>query len=46
MTTTKGKHKRPKAIVLTSHPGGHGPNTAQHHYHQHGQAQPRASHAL
>src|SRR5215510_987147 len=28
MTTTKGKHKRPKAIVLTSHPGGHGPKPA------------------
>ncbi len=25
MTGVKSKHKRPKAIVLTSHPGGHGP---------------------
>jgi hypothetical protein len=28
MTTPKPKHKRPKAIVLTSHPGGHGPKPA------------------
>ncbi len=28
MTTSKPKNKRPKAIVLTSHPGGHGPKPA------------------
>src|SRR6185369_11753007 len=28
MTTPKAKNKRPKAIVLTSHPGGHGPKPA------------------
>jgi GTP cyclohydrolase II len=28
MTTTRGKPKRPKAIVLTTHAGGHGPKPA------------------